>query len=213
MRNSERYSQPPASIQLTADQTDAVRELVNIAFGRAAAALSELTGYRIHLEVPTVIVCPVAHLGPRLRKTLGEKVACVTQSFSGAIAGTALLLLDQEAAVGLSQLLDDEVKGQLDAYAREVLTEAGNVLLNACLGTFGNLLEVQIGFSVPKMDVESVSAMLRSTTIQGDDLAQALLLQTSFRLRANGVSGYVMFVLGFTSLQRLVSALDEWDRA
>ena len=29
----------------------------------------------------------------------------------------------------------------IDASAREVITEVGNILLNACLGTFGNLLK------------------------------------------------------------------------
>jgi len=39
-------------VTLTDDQKDAVTELVNIAFSRTAAALSELTGNRVELTVP-----------------------------------------------------------------------------------------------------------------------------------------------------------------
>ena len=51
---------------LTADQKDAVTELVNIAFSRTAAALSELTGNRVELTVPAVSSHPIADLLPAL---------------------------------------------------------------------------------------------------------------------------------------------------
>ena len=38
----------------------------------------------------------------------------------------------------------------LDASGREVITEVGNIVLNACLGVFGNLLKVQVTFAVPR---------------------------------------------------------------
>ena len=41
-------------MQLTAVQQDALVELLNIGFGRAAASLSQLTGHRVLLEVPQV---------------------------------------------------------------------------------------------------------------------------------------------------------------
>jgi len=62
----------------------------------------------------------------------------------------------------LKQLLTDEAPLPLtvDASAREVLTEVGNILLNACLGTFGNILKVQVSFSVPRLNLESLSAII-----------------------------------------------------
>ena len=40
----------------------------------------------------------------------------------------------------LKELLTNEpaLPLSIDASAREVITEVGNILLNACLGTFGN---------------------------------------------------------------------------
>ena len=46
-------------MNLTAEQQDALIELINIGFGRAAASLSELTGHRVQLEVPQVTMCPI----------------------------------------------------------------------------------------------------------------------------------------------------------
>jgi chemotaxis protein CheC len=46
-------------VELTTVQQDALVELLNIGFGRAGAALSQLTGQRVILEVPQVSVQPI----------------------------------------------------------------------------------------------------------------------------------------------------------
>lgn len=199
-------------MQFTTEQTDALTELVNIGYGRAANALSELTGYRVMLELPSLAIYEIPDIARRLTRELGDEVACVNQVFSGPISGNAMLLLDQRAAVGLSALLDDNAAPALDASSREVLQEAGNVLLNACLGVFGNLLRVQVAFSVPNMQVEAVPALLESFSFGGEELSHGLLIQTKFRLRASEVSGFLVIVLGFASLERVLAAVERWER-
>ena len=49
-------------MELTAVQRDALTELINIGFGRAAASLSRLTGYRVLLDVPSVSIHPMERL-------------------------------------------------------------------------------------------------------------------------------------------------------
>ena len=49
-------------MELTSTQQDALIELLNIGFGRAAASLSQLTGHRVVLDVPCDAV------GVRLRR-------------------------------------------------------------------------------------------------------------------------------------------------
>src|SRR5439155_11703016 len=92
-------------VTLTVDQTDAVTELVNIAFSRTAAALAELTGYRVELTVPEVSAHPVADLMPALSKFVRGDVATVHQIFGGPVAGDAFLLLDVNGAARLVELM------------------------------------------------------------------------------------------------------------
>ena len=129
-------------MNLTALQQDALVELINVGFGRAGAALSKLTGHRVQLEVPQITICPTDEMADRLRPFLDNEVASVHQIFSGPVEGDALLVLDQNSASILKELLTGEpaLPLEIDRSAREVLTEIGNIVLNACLGTFGNLL-------------------------------------------------------------------------
>src|SRR5215208_2959400 len=95
-------------MDLTAAQHDALVELLNIGFGRAAASLSQLTGHRVVLDVPQVSIHPIAALGTALREVIKNDIATVHQIFSGPVAGDALLILDHGAAGRLKELLTDE---------------------------------------------------------------------------------------------------------
>lgn len=200
-------------MQLTAAQQDALIELLNIGFGRAAASLSQLTGHRVILDVPSVTVHVINELSSALERVIRDDVATVHQIFSGPVAGDALLVLDHTGASMLKELLTDEpaLPLSIDASAREVLTEVGNILLNACLGTFGNLLNVQVTFSVPHLNLASLGAIVESLRINREGLRYALVVHAGFRLRDAEVRGYLVIVLSVASLDRLIRAVEEWE--
>ena len=201
-------------MELTTAQNDALTELINIGYGRAAGALSELTGYRIMLEVPQVAMHDIGELPGLLAPLVRGDVASVNQVFSGPISGNALLLLDEPSALMLSRLLMDEnsAPAEFDAGAREIIIEVGNILLNACLGVFGNLLQVQVSFAVPRLHIDGVQHVLRSITIESQEkLRYALMIHTQFRLRASNVTGYLVIILGITSLDRMLQELAKWE--
>ena len=195
-------------------QHDALVELLNIGFGRAGASLSRLTGHRVLLEAPQVSIHPMHQLHSFLEQVVEDEVASVHQIFSGPVAGDALLMLDPVAATALKELLTSEpaLPLALDASTREVLTEVGNIVLNACVGTFGNLLRMQLGFSVPSINVATVKAVLDSLESAQDGFRYALVVTAGFRLRDAEVTGYVVIVLTVQSLNRLLGAVDDWER-
>src|SRR3954470_24519472 len=200
-------------MKLTAVQEDALIELLNIGFGRAAASLSQLTGHRVLLEVPHVTIHPIDEVSESLERVVRSDVASVHQIFNGPVAGDALLILDQNGAAILKELLTNEpaLPLSIDASAREVITEVGNILLNACLGTFGNLLNVQVSFSVPQLSIENVGALLESLLVEQHGIRYALVVHAAFRLRDTQVTGYLMIVLSVASLDRMMRAIEEWE--
>jgi chemotaxis protein CheC len=200
-------------MELTQPQREALVELLNIGFGRAAASLSELTGHRVLLEVPQVSVHPIDELSQTLRTVLQDPIASVHQIFSGPVGGDALLILNHTAAGMLKELLTNEAPLPLpiDASAREVLTEVGNILLNACLGTFGNILEVQVSFSVPHLSLDTLHDVMKSLLINREGLRYALVVHAGFNLRDAEVKGFLVIVLSVASLDRLIRSVEEWE--
>lgn len=199
-------------MELTENQNDALTELINIGYARAAGALSQLTGHRITLEVPKIAIHNVSDMTGLLQEVVQGEVASVNQIFSGPVSGNALLLLDDDAALLLTNLLTDEkISTTMDSSAREVITEVGNIVLNACLGVFGNLLRVQVSFSVPRLHVQSVEQVFNSITVASRELEYALMIHTRFYVQSENVSGYLVIVLGVTSLDRLLYEVKQWE--
>ena len=200
-------------MKLTALQQDALVEVINIGFGRAAASLSKLTGQRVQLEVPQITMCPLEELSDTLRPMVQNEVASIHQIFTGSVAGDALLVLDEHSAAILKELLTNEpaMPLQMDPSAREVLTEVGNILLNACLGSFGNLLHVQVSFSVPHLTLETLEGVVGSVTVNRQGLRYALIVHAAFRLKNSSLTGYLIIVLSVASIERLIRAIEEWE--
>jgi chemotaxis protein CheC len=198
---------------LTERQNDSLAEFINMAFGRTGAALSELTGHRVMLNPPAVSVYPTSELSRALVKFIPGDVASIHQVFVGPIAGDALLLLNHDGAVHLADLLTDEPTPSkyLDESAREVLTEVGNILLNACLGMFGNMLHVHVSFSVPRLHIESLDELIQSLLIEKNALHYALVIYTAFQMRDSAVNGYLVMVLSVASLDRLILEIEAWE--
>ena len=200
-------------MKLSERQSDALSELINIAFARTGAALSELTGHRVMLNPPEVAVYRTEELRGALAKFVPGDVASIHQVFAGPVAGDALLLLNYAGALQLTDLLTDghTPSAFLDESAREVLTEVGNILLNACLGMFGNLLNVRVTFSVPRLHLETLDELIESTTSDKGEMHYALVVYTAFQIRDSSVKGFLVIVLSVDSLDRLIQEVDVWE--
>jgi chemotaxis protein CheC len=198
-------------MNLTELETDALNELFNIGLHRAAASLSELTGKRVVVELPRLWVCSMGELKDRLLEVVDGDLATVHQFFGGAIAGDAVLLLEYDKAVQLADLMtggDVALGGRLDQSAREVIAEIGNVVLSSCLGAFGNVLQVAVSFSVPRIHIESLDGMMRTVVIERDQgIPYALVAATRFSLSGLEISGFLIVVIGVKSLELVSQAL------
>jgi two-component system, chemotaxis family, protein-glutamate methylesterase/glutaminase len=120
-----------------------------------------------------------------------------------------------EAAVNLAKVLTG-VQGPIERFgasSKEVLSEVGNILLNSCLGMFGDLLHVRFSFTVPRLHLEALSVLLSSLVIGKDELHYALLIGAQFHLQLKEVSGCLVIVLGIASLGQLMQSVENWAEA
>jgi len=203
---------------LTPSQRDALSELVNIGFGRAAASLSSLVHKRIYLSAPDVSVHVLSDMQAHLNFSQME-VATVHQIFTGPISGDALLMLETDGASNLAGLLrrgeapepelDGEGHARLSMADREALMEVGNILLNAFVGSFGNMLKVHVTFAVPRLRLDAIDDILNTLAVGLEEIRYALLVQTRFRILDGEVEGYVALVMGSESLDKFFSAMRE----
>ena len=85
------------------------------------------------------------------------------------------------------------------------------MLLIACLGVFGNLLQVHLTFSMPRLHLDSRENFLTSFSTGSDVLRYAIVITASFNIHEQGVNGRIVIVLGVSSLDRLIQAVEWWE--
>ena len=193
-------------------ELDSLSELFNVGLHRAAASLSEITGQRINVDMPKLIVCPIAEIEKPLADLVGGEIATVHQIFGGAVVGDAVLLIEHDKAALLAKLMTSGEAaggGRLDQSAREVLAEIGNIVLGACLSGFGDMLELPVSFSVPRIHIESLKSILGSLRSDTTEPQYAVIVATQFRLSELAVDGYMVIAIPATSLSRITHALAE----
>ncbi len=193
-------------MKLTAQQIDALSELLNIAFGRAAASFSELAEQRVLLDTTAVRACEMSALRDALPRLVTSQGVTAHIDFAGPVSGDAFLVLGQADALLLVDLLmgAQSATGSLDVAGQEALAEVGNILLIACLGTLGNLLQANIKFSTPNLCLGALDSALDAFKV--GRLGHALVASTAICLQEAAVSAHLLVVMDATDMERLLQA-------
>jgi len=193
---------------LSDDQLDALAEVINIGAGRAAAALSDITGSRIELTVPHIRAYRVDAFHEQAKALGGDLDTLITQSFEGGISGRALLAFPRQSAVHLAHVVGD-VQGDLDELdfdAQGVLEEVGNILLNAVLGSIANLLQCGLTYELPELRSETPAAELLGGP-SSQDVRTIVVADTHFGVASRNIASSLILVFEIGSLDTLLGEL------
>lgn len=194
---------------LTKVQQDALSEIINMGFGRAANALSILVKKRVVLQTPEANVYPIEQLHEAFSIFESRQITTVRQSFRGGISGDMALLIENESATGLIDMVRQEeiIRRPINARDQEDLIEIGNILLNAFCGSFGNFLNISITFSTPQLYQVVVDDLIHTLMGERKDIQFAVVVKVHFNLAQGTVEGYVVILMGLSSLEELFRSM------
>jgi hypothetical protein len=119
----------------SAEQLDAVRELVHIGFGRASGVLGDLIHTPFELAVPWVRFYSAEEWSAAEVPVMAGEVAAVSLPFNGAFEGVSFLVLRLESAARLIALLGERLGYSLPHFARGEMARwlSGLRRLGACV--------------------------------------------------------------------------------
>ncbi|MGM3387732.1 response regulator [Stutzerimonas stutzeri] len=127
---------------------DAVREVVNVAMGRAAALLARVLGVFVQLPIPNVNMLEVGELHMALADAAqGDKLTAVCQGYiGGGIAGEALLIFHDSEVADMARLM------RADDYRElEMLLDLSSLLISACLSGIADQIDVVFSQGHPQV--------------------------------------------------------------
>lgn len=195
-------------MELTADEIDALKELINIGVGNAAGMLNEMIQFPIQLQIPDIQLISAKELRSELQKRFGiEPLSTVQLGFSGSFCGSAQLLFPTDSAVNLVSVLTGEEKGSpdLDALKISTLSEVGNMVINGVMGSIGNILDLPLDYAVPYYSEEEIEELLLKE--QSLDCGSVLLDPAHFSIEELQIQGDILLFFDVGSFQMLLKAI------
>ena len=199
-------------VVLTDFQQDVISELFNIGMGRAAASLSQMVGETVTLSVPGVEYIAQEKAVERIQNIVGsQKVTGVKESFKGSFWGDALLIFPESKSRELVRALlkDDELPLEtITDMEQEALTEVGNIILNACLGSLANILKQNLIYGLPEYTQGDCSELLGSKDTEQQESDGLLLLHMDFILQQTNLNGYLTLLMNVDSVNALSEQID-----
>jgi chemotaxis protein CheC len=198
---------------ISPDSLDILKELLNIAVGKGAQVLNTMLRHHVSLSVPEILQTSHDQLDHALGLEATQVVSCVQMAYRGSLQGEVQLLFPAEEAAQMVNLITDEVfpPEELDFIRQATLTEVGNVVINAVMGTLSNLFKFHLQYGLPTY----LGGTVRSVSQQGElkTLEKILLARTTFRIESINLNGSLVLFFSLPTFQSLESALDTYVRS
>lgn len=200
-------------------QKDLLVEILNTNLGLAASLLSEMVNQKVILSLPSIELQKGNEIDLRpLEKENSEFHTSVLSSmrFGKNFSGNAYLVFPAkkakylvDACLGEEDNQDSQVNVQdreLSAQDLDVIKEISNIILNAVVGGFGNILDVKLEYSLPQVEMTVVNSMESSLLPEN---MHFLSMFNSFYLSKSQVRGMVFIALSVNSENMLLDKMNE----
>lgn len=144
---------------LTVDQYDMLREIINIAMGRAASELAKLLDGFVELAVPQILLISSRKLSESIADDSilkgSAKVTAYSQTFSNlnGLDGDAIVFVDEESQRVVRNIFG--VSTDDASYDTDFLYDLINMLVGACINGISNqLFDAAATFTKPRVVVK-----------------------------------------------------------
>jgi chemotaxis protein CheY-P-specific phosphatase CheC len=190
------------SFELKINFRDALREISNVAMGRAAALLAKVLGVFVELPVPAVNLFEVSELHMTLADAQrGERCSALCQGFIGdGIAGEALLLFHDSEISDISKLFNWQPRN--DVEVSEMLLDLASILIGACLSGISEQIDVRFSQGHPQL-LGLHSSIDNLIHVNQTRWRKTLAVEISYSLEGHNVHFDLLLLFTEDSIQRL----------
>jgi chemotaxis protein CheC len=196
--------------QLNDMHLDVLKEIGNIGAGNAATSLSKMLDTIINMAVPRVRILDISDAATALGGPENPVVGILTK-FQGDIDGIMMFIISQTfAGAVLKSLLGVQQVSyhSLSELELSAISEIGNIMIAAYLGSISTLSQMKVKTSVPAVAVDMVGALLSVPAIEMSSVSdKVIFIEDDFLGSDSQITSNMMMVPDMESLGRLMQKL------
>ena len=144
-----------SNITLTEDEKDCLQELMNVAYGSATAAITEILNAFAKLSIPKIQIIDSSELKSYLSSELNLEVEHLVslQQINGTLCGENMFVIDKQSAKNIAYkfgLEEDEVN---DEELADIVLEITNILSSSTISKLAEDINTNVSFSAPTIKI------------------------------------------------------------
>jgi len=189
-----------------------LQEIINIGVGKGAQVLNTLLSHHVLLAVPEITETTPEGLVQALGIDENQALSCVQMGYSGTLQGEVQLVFPAAAASQMVNLIieDGYAPEELDFIRQATLTEVGNIVINAVVGTLSNLFGFHLHYTLPSYHGGTLGDIENQADLAA--LQVILLAKTSFTIEELSVTGNMLMFFSLPTFGNLEEALEQYVR-
>ncbi|MBP6164059.1 MAG: chemotaxis protein CheX [Aliarcobacter sp.] len=142
-----------SKINLSEDEKDCLQELMNVAYGNATAAITEILDAYAKLSIPKIQIINSSELKAHLSRELNLDVEHLVslQQINGTISGENMFVIDKQSAINIAYkfgLSEDEIN---DNELLDIVLEITNILSSSTISKLAEDIDTNVSFSAPSI--------------------------------------------------------------
>ena len=140
-----------SDIVLTEDEKDCLQELMNVAYGSATAAITEILDAFAKLSIPKIQIINANDLKAYLSKELNLDVEHLVslQQINGTLCGENMFVIDKQSAKNIAYKFGLDENEVNDEEIADVVLEITNILSSSTISQLAEDMETNVSFSAP----------------------------------------------------------------
>ena len=203
-----------SNITLTEDEKDCLQELMNVAYGSATAAITEILDAFAKLSIPKIQIINSNELKTYLSNELNLEVEHLVslQQINGTLCGENMFVIDKQSAKNIAYkfgLEEDEVN---DEEIADVVLEITNILSSSTISKLAEDIDTNVSFSAPT--IKSIASIDQLKNLFISKYEKVIIISTQLKFEDLDINAELFIFTTDNSIlyikEKLKKILDEF---
>lgn len=201
---------------LSEAQKDALQEYMSLYIGQAASLLSDMIEKRVKLTIPDIQLIDQSTNRDQkiqfLSSLLDSYIVSSSIGFGTEFSGEAKLIFPKQKVKALISLCMgndsfEDLNEDLTDTDFDGIREIGNIILNAIVGSLGNLVNVRLDYTLPDVNVLFLTDELDQ--LKAKTNSYLLVIKNVFTIEEANIEGAIIVILNIEAINKIFAKIDE----
>lgn len=203
-----------SNIVLNEDEQDCLQELMNIAYGSATAAITEILDAEATLSIPKIKIIEAKDLQKHLTDYIELDVPhfISMQQINGIISGENLFVIDKQSAKNVACKFGIEDEELDENELSDIILEITNILSSSTISKLAEDMDAKVSFSPP--DINLFNSVDELDTQFIENYEKVIIISTELNFNDLNIHGELLILTTDDSIiyikEKINKILDEF---